>query len=75
MESMKKSRDDALRMTMTPKHVNIKRTIRGGNRSTSMLFRNNPRNTLAVPGENSFGGMINTVSVTNPMLEFEEQKG
>ena len=75
---MKKSRDDALRMTMTPKHVNIKRTIRGGRQSATMLLsRNNPRNTVSVlsPEEHRFGGMINTVSVTNPMLEFEEQKG
>ena len=55
--NMKKEREDAWRMTMTPKHNNIKRTIKGGGHRASTMLN-----------------IRNTVSVSNPMFEFEEQK-
>ena len=62
--SMKKEREDHYRMTMIPKHTNIKRSIRGGSRNANLLQNKNIRSSV----------QVSTLPISNPLFDLEEQK-
>ena len=56
--TIKQEKEDALRMSMAPKHSNIQRVIKGGGRATIFANNRNPR----------------FASVYDPLFHFEETK-